>query len=1679
MKNIKNQLPPHTSVIIPVLESYEIVRRQLVYLYQIWPQNLELILVDDGSQPSIISKLKSIQTTSSTKEQEDETYNWCHFNGLNFSIIETHDETRWSQPRAHNIGAKHANGRFLLFTDIDHILTIQALKYAASNNQDKVFFQRKYAILDENGILKRDPKTLEEYGAKKNSENQLDVHPNSFIIKKSIFDALGGYDEKFCGQYGGDVIDFNNRYNSQASQGKCSNPIIGPEIYVFPNPAKDEKKLFHTIKREKKRSQKDKQLISVIMPTYNRRHTLPKAILSVLSQTYRNLELVVINDGGVCVKDIISKFSDDRIKLFTLKHGGKSRALNFGLNQSKGYYIAYLDDDDEFYPYHLETLMKAANIYSNTDFLYTIAEKVNRYEDQDIAYETKEIKYCQKVSSEMLMFDNFIPNLTVLHTKKIIHNIGLYDENLDILEDWDFYRRLSTLYPPKFINKVTCKYYRNHYRNIEGKHQMTGTYYEQPLNFIKNKLRILKKPYKLPSKITKYIYIINAEQSLSYIFNNILKLANKENFIFIILLNRSIERHDVDILKEFIKHKILVYWEENAKNVEDILETILLKFKIAKYIFINDVNDIFKHGFSQHEKNNFGKLTSGYLLNANITPSSKSNFSSCEMIDNKLVVGVLTEDYRAARYHLRIGSPLKLLARSNLIEIKNIIKDNMLNIPELNSLHILIIQKNIPLYLSFNELRKIIQNQKLKIVYEIDDNLTEHYPDHVGYRKFEANKNHIIEYLKNADIITVSTEELKNQLKKYSSKIAVLPNYIDPEIWQSEFKLNKQSQTLKVLFSGSLTHQVDIKHIISPLSKILDEYKDKIEVIFWGNYDKNLLKYSNVKLIDKYLSDYNEYAQLLSKMNFDIGLIPLEHNDFNKAKSNIKWLEYSICGAASICSNIKPYSGSINNYIDGILVNNNHIDWYNAIKILIENDTLRNKISLNAYNNVTNKFNINKHYLKWHKTYNSTFNSHIECTRDIMHQKYLKNINIVLLYDFYGWAWYHRAIAIQKHVNNSNIYIEVDNRINSHKYLDYDFIVYFGPYHLSKLASIHPDKRIIGSANPFEVKYLERLISDKIAYSGLVNSAWQYNFLSSVDNLYYLPNGVDIDLFFPTDAPPDGFSACWVGNPKAFNDKGLEIIKAGTSMAGVKLNISSIHTKTDLQQSLSHTELRDQIYRKSSFYVCMSLFEGTPNPGLEALACGLPVISTPVGNLQDIIVDGYNGYLIERTPEALRDAIQKLKSKDWRELSHNARQSVVNGWSWADQAKKYEQMFLELWERRKAEGKERLPEMTDVEVRDQRILLTGLDNFFHLKQNYKEIEKENLGCEWAHTHCPLPIKKAVNQNNIVKKSIKQSHSAPLSNNHKVLFICHDFPPYRMAGAQLYAKNLAQEINRQGLAEVEILYPEFRDQNTDVYTIMDGKYEDLKVFELCKNHFTEPEKVYNPTIFNIIKSFLQKHRYQVIHFHGLGQLSLAPIFAAHDLGIKTVMTLHDYWFLCDRWHMIRKDQGICTGPENISKCVSCFIKDNELKGHDIEANVEKYKNFRSGIVKKAFEKIDMFFSPSKYLQKVFHNYGFENIKHMPLGFVPPKNYSKKKRKDDIIIFGYAGQIIERKGVNLLIEAFKKITLSSTELHIWGPINEKNKYQKQLEKITETDKRIKLFGSYKHDEMDKVFNSFDIT
>ncbi len=201
-----------------------------------------------------------------------------------------------------------------------------------------------------------------------------------------------------------------------------------------------------------------KPLVSVIVPTFNRPDMLADTLKSILAQTYPAIEIVVVNDAGCNVEKLVKEVAPNAVYIAHPHNRGLAAARNTGINHATGKYIAYLDDDDIFYPEHIASLVK---FLENSDYrvAYSDAHRALQHKDGDRFVTVKrEVLYSREFDYDAILVDNFIPVLCVMHEKECLANCGMFDESLPRHEDWDFWIRMSRHERFAHLPTVTCEF---------------------------------------------------------------------------------------------------------------------------------------------------------------------------------------------------------------------------------------------------------------------------------------------------------------------------------------------------------------------------------------------------------------------------------------------------------------------------------------------------------------------------------------------------------------------------------------------------------------------------------------------------------------------------------------------------------------------------------------------------------------------------------------------------------------------------------------------------------------------------------------------------------------------------------------------------------------------------------------------------------------------------------------------------------------------------------------------------------------------------------------------------------------------------------------------------------------------------------------------------------------------
>jgi MoaA/NifB/PqqE/SkfB family radical SAM enzyme len=201
-------------------------------------------------------------------------------------------------------------------------------------------------------------------------------------------------------------------------------------------------------------------MFSIIMPVWNRANLVSRAIDSVLAQTFKDFELIIIDDGSEDnLQEVVRPYLSEKVFFYRFRRNrGLSAARNYGIEKSVHPFIAYLDSDNcwdsEFLARMREALQGSG---ASREIAYCMAKRYRK--DPATGNVFQDGIMGQPFSFKKLMEGNYIDINTFVHSRKALEFAGNFDEKLRRLEDWDIILRMTSLFEPVFVPHVLADYY--------------------------------------------------------------------------------------------------------------------------------------------------------------------------------------------------------------------------------------------------------------------------------------------------------------------------------------------------------------------------------------------------------------------------------------------------------------------------------------------------------------------------------------------------------------------------------------------------------------------------------------------------------------------------------------------------------------------------------------------------------------------------------------------------------------------------------------------------------------------------------------------------------------------------------------------------------------------------------------------------------------------------------------------------------------------------------------------------------------------------------------------------------------------------------------------------------------------------------------------------------------------
>ena len=304
---------------------------------------------------------------------------------------------------------------------------------------------------------------------------------------------------------------------------------------------------------------------------------------------------------------------------------------------------------------------------------------------------------------------------------------------------------------------------------------------------------------------------------------------------------------------------------------------------------------------------------------------------------------------------------------------------------------------------------------------------------------------------------------------------------------------------------------------------------------------------------------------------------------------------------------------------------------------------------------------------------------------------------------------------------------------------------------------------------------------------------------------------------------------------------------------------------------------------------------------------------------------------------------------------------------------------------------------------------------------------------------------------------------------KILVIIHGFPPYYMAGSEVYTFNKCIELSKEH--EV-IVFTRIENEFQKPYNVVESIRYGIKIISVNKpgRDYTFRSKYEDFRMVEIFQESLRKIQPDIVHIDHLSHLSVSIVDIVKENHIPIIFTLHDFWMICIRGQLIRDDYTLCTGP-TLERCKICNMKHFTS---EIQVNHEIKRWIKT--LSRVNHKVDLFIAPSRFLMKTYINNGIraDKIIYIDYGFEKSLLHNLKKNNFNKIRFGFLGRIIPVKGISLLIDAFNKIDHSKAELNVYGKLPGSYRFLKE----TCLNSAINFKGSYNYNKIRKVLCDIDV-
>lgn len=232
------------------------------------------------------------------------------------------------------------------------------------------------------------------------------------------------------------------------------------------------------------------------------------------------------------------------------------------------------------------------------------------------------------------------------------------------------------------------------------------------------------------------------------------------------------------------------------------------------------------------------------------------------------------------------------------------------------------------------------------IIYNIDDNLFEIPASYGGGLEIEHQQ--LKRYLRAANLVRAYSEPLKNYLLRFNPNVEVCETAIDWRLVPKSPPV-RNGGAISIVYATSRWQKDSMPSIfLDDLRRLLETYRDRVRVVFWGYCPREFSGHARVRF-RRFTVNYDKFFRGFANAEFEIGLAPLQDDDFHRSKCNNKFREYAASRIAGIYSDVSVYSTGVEDERSGLLVKNEPGEWLKAMTRLVEDESLRRNIQEEAF----------------------------------------------------------------------------------------------------------------------------------------------------------------------------------------------------------------------------------------------------------------------------------------------------------------------------------------------------------------------------------------------------------------------------------------------------------------------------------------------------------------------------------------------------------------------------------------------------------------------------------------------------------------------------------------------------------------------------------------------------------